>query len=456
MLENKNEQEQRQKLIAHLQELLKTSATKEFLSIFSEKDPDEIAQMLELLGNPDEIAQVLDNLPVSIAAETLVLLPGETISAVLDIFSAEKIAQLAQELPSDDATDLIGFLDKEKASQVLQKLPKQEREEIKSLITHPAETAGALMEKELEKLPGSYTVAQAIADLVRFGDEIDEIYQIYVVDYSGKLIGAIPIQRLLLVSPGLKLSDIATPVDVVVSVNSDKEYVADLFRRKDIVSAPVVDENGKLVGRITIDDVLDVVDNEASEDIYKMAGIEFAKEDTASAIHKIRTRISWILIAFLGEIVAGYVLKSFCSISKEFIACVVFAPLIMAMGGTTGIQSAAVVIRKLALSRHRIAKIHSTISKEISAGLVLGLLCSILAFGFGILWGSMKVGIIAGISLFLSMILSSMVGAALPAFLAKIKRDPAFAADPFITTFSDITSLAIYLFVAMGILMVWK
>lgn len=443
-----NEQEQRQNLIKHLREVLRVSATQELLAVLGEKDEDEIAQILELLGDSQEIANVLDNLPVSISAKTLVLLSGEIIPSVLEFLSLDKITRIVSELPSDDAADLLGFLTDERRSQVLQKLPKPESDEIRSLIVHPEETAGAIMEKELEKLPGSYTVAQAIADLVRFGDKIDEIYQIYVVDYQGKLLGSIPIQRLLLVSPVKKLSEIATPVDVVVSVNSDKEHVADLFRRKDIVSVPVVDESGKLVGRITIDDVLDVVDMEASEDIYKMAGIEVDEEDVAPTTHRVWTRIPWLLIVFVSEIVVGFVLKSFWSSVQELIFLVMFAPLIMAMGGIVGVQSSAIVIRKLVLSKHRLARIRPTIIKEISLNLLLGLLCSVLVFIVGVFVEGARLGIIAGVSLFLSMILSSSTGAILPTILSKFKKDPAFASEPFITTFSDILSLAIYFLVA--------
>ena len=305
------------------------------------------------------------------------------------------------------------------------------------------------MAHEVERLPGSYSVAQAVADFARFGDDIVEIFHIFITDDKGRLLGIVPVQKLLVSSPAAKLCEIAEKVEVVVPIDADKEYVADLFRRKDVISAPVVDREGKLLGRITIDDVLDVVDEEASEDLYKMVGMSVKEAET---VHDVRLRIPWLLVAFAGELLSGYILKYFSATLIEVILLVSFIPLIMALGGNVGMQAAAVMIRRIALSRWGHSHHGAAIFKEVLVGIVLGLLMGVLLIGVGFLWGEMRVGIIASIAIFSAMTVSATVGSVLPVLLSKMKSDPAFATGPLITTFNDIIGLIIYLLIATALL----
>ncbi len=436
---------QKNEILENLRELALSGNFAQIKSILGERSPDDIAEMLDKLDDAEAAANILSALGSEESAEALMMLYPELRAKVLQKLTPARISELIQELPSDDSADLIDELSEEQAEEVLSLLPADERQEIIELSAHPDESAGALMAHEVEQLPGSYTVAQAIADLVRFGDDIEEIFQIFITDEDGKLLGALPIQRLLVSSPASRLGDIADPVDVVVPVNADREQVADLFRRKDIVSAPVVDEDGKLLGRITIDDVLDVVDDEASEDIYKMVGIEVDEDET---VHDIRKRIPWLLIAFFGEIISGFVLKHFSSTLKQVILLASFIPIIMALGGNVGMQSAAVMIRRIALSRWGHSHHRKAVFKEIIAGILLGLITGALLLAVGILWGEPKVGVIAGIAIFIAMTISSSVGSMLPVVLSKVGTDPAFATGPFITTFNDVIGLFIYLSIA--------
>lgn len=428
-----------------LREAVADGDIEKLLLLLADSSPDDIAEMLDQIGDAEVAVSVLNALDSSNAAEIVMTLYPELRSKIIEILSPEQIAGLISELPSDDSADLLDELNEEQTEAVLELLPPERREELRELSAHPDESAGALMAHEVEKLPASYTVAQAIADLVRFGEDIEEIFQIFITDDEGRLLGTVPIQRLLVSSPISKLSEISDKVELVVPVTADKEHVADMFRRKDIVSAPVVDDEGKLLGRITIDDVLDVVDEEASEDLYKMVGIEVEEDET---VHDVRRRIPWLIIAFGGELVSGLVLRHFSATLRQTILLASFIPIIMALGGNVGMQSAAVMIRRIALSRWGHYHHKKAVFKEIIAGVILGLLTGALLCVVGLVWGEIKVGIIAGFAIFSAMTISSSVGSILPVVLSRLGTDPAFATGPFITTFNDVVGLFIYLLIA--------
>jgi len=436
-------------ILEQLDRLYESGDKEGVCKLVEELSPDSIAELLDILDDPSECQWILECMDDAIAAETLMLLYPELRIAIVERLSDEKLARYIAELPSDDAAELLREVDEKRWENILKLLPQELAEQLVELISHPGETAGAIMAHEVESLPGNYTVAQAIADLVRFGDDIEEIFQIFIVDDDGKLLGFVPIQRLLIAAPGQKLAEIAQPVDVVVPVDADREYVVDLFRRKDIVSAPVVDSEGKLLGRITIDDVLDVADEESSKDIYKLVGIEV---EEGGEIHDIRKRMPWLLVAFVGELVSGFVLKSFSSTIVHFVLLTSFIPLIMALGGNVGMQSAAVMIRKIALSRWG-TDIHSkTVLREIFAGFALGVITGGLLFLLGWFWGDLKVGFVAAVAIIIAMTISATVGSTLPVIFNKLGTDPAFATGPFITTFNDVIGLTIYMVVASVLL----
>ncbi|MCD6417882.1 magnesium transporter [bacterium] len=432
-------------IIERLRELAQEKNFLELKNFLSQYSPDDIAEMLDQLDDVELAVSVLDVLPLEDSADILMSIYPEFRTKILKVLPPEKIVKFIEELPSDDGADILDELEEEEVDEVLKLLPDEDEEKLRELSSHPEESAGSLMAHEVEQLPGSYTVAQAIADLVRFGDDIEEIFQIFITDEDGKLLGTVPIQRLLVSSPISRLSDIADRVEIVVPVNADKEQVADMFRRKDVVSAPVVDENGKLLGRITIDDVLDVVDEEASEDLYKMVGIEV---EEGEAVHDVRRRIPWLLVAFGGELISGFVLKHFSSTLRQTILLASFIPLIMALGGNVGMQSAAVMIRRITLSRWGHSHHRKAVVKEILSGIMLGLIMGVLLFAIGVFWGEARVGAIAAVSIFAAMTISASVGSTLPVVLSKIGVDPAFATGPFITTFNDVIGLFIYLLIA--------
>jgi len=334
--------------------------------------------------------------------------------------------------------------------EILEKLPEEEREELQQLTAHHEDSAGSLMAHEVEHLPGNYTVAQAIADLVRFGKDIEDVFHIFITDEDEKLIGVVPLQRLLIVSPNLRLSKVADEIDTVVRVDMDKEHVADMFRRKDIVSAPVVDAEGRLLGRITIDDILDVVDDEASEDFYRMVGINVAQDETA--VHHIRTRLSWFAIAFAGELAAGLILAHFAKTFESTILLVSFLPVIMAISGNSGVQSAAVMIRRIALSRWGHLHHKTALGKEVFTGFLLGICAAVLILASGVLFGEGRVGAVAALSALVATTVSTALSAYLPVLYSRYGADPAFATFPIISTISDLFSIAFYVICAVVLL----
>ncbi len=439
-------------LVERARQLVEDGDFRALSSFLAGRSPDEVAELIDKLDDPSCAAALLKAMDVADAADTLMSIYPELRSKVVMQMPLELLAKFVEELPSDDAVDLLGELDEELVDDVLALVSDEKADEVRELFAHPDETAGALMAHEVEKLPASYTVAQAIADLVRFGKDIEEIFQIFIVDEDGRLLGTVPIQRLLVSSPVARMADIADPVEVVVPVDADREWVADQFRRRDIVSAPVVDEEGRLLGRITIDDVLDVVDEEASEDLYKMVGIELEEEDVG--VHNIKHRIPWLLVAFGGELVSGMVLKHFSATIRQVVLLASFIPLIMALGGNVGMQSAAVMIRRIALSRWGHSHHGRAVAKEIIAGMLLGIITGAFLLAIGAAWGEVKVGIVAAVAIVVAMTVSATVGSSLPVVLSKLGADPAFATGPFITTFNDVCGLLIYMVIATLLLRV--
>ncbi|MCU0646329.1 MAG: magnesium transporter, partial [bacterium] len=291
------------------------------------------------------------------------------------------------------------------------------------------------------------TVDQAIEELRSKADEIEDIYYLYVVDESEKLVGVARLTDLILAKGTTEISEIMDRDVVSVTTDMDQEEVANLARRYDLVSIPVVDKIGRLLGRITFDDVADVMEEEASEDIQRMAGISDEEEFREKSIFRIsQVRLPWLLVGFSGELVSAYILHNFEASLNQIIAAAFFIPIIMAMGGNAGIQSSTIMVRGMATGEIGLYDIRRRLFREILVSVVNGLLCGLLLFVVVTFWLKLpKFGIILASVLMLVILNASFVGSLVPVILRKIKIDPAIATGPFITTSNDVLGLLIYL-----------
>ncbi len=424
----------------------------------SEKDGRMIKNIL-VGTHPADIATILQHLPEETREYVFSLLDADTASDVLmelDEVSKEKlIAELEQdrlteivdEMDSDDATDIVAELPEEVAQQILDSIDKQDSDEVKELLRHEEDTAGGIMALEFVAVREDMTVDDAIKEIRAKANEVDELYNVWVVDKQDKLVGVLSLKKLILARPNEKVKSIMNKDVISVPTDMDQEEVANIFRRYDLVSLPVVDAFGRLVGRITIDDVVDVMEEEASEDIQKMAGLSQEEEIRETSAFRISfLRLPWLMIAFVGELFSALVLNHFeASIQQVFIAAL-FIPLMMAMGGNTGIQAATIVVRGLALGELVPADLLKRLRKEFQVALVTGSVCGAILFVvISTFFGEFRFGVMLGVAMFVVIINASFVGASVPLILRKLGADPAIATGPFITTFNDVIGLFIYL-----------
>jgi magnesium transporter len=366
--------------------------------------------------------------------------------AVISGVATYEMVQILKRLPSDDVADILGSMSEEQSKEVLTLMGGQESQEAEALLKYPAETAGGIMTTKFFALREDTTVQEAIKRLQQ-AEDVEMVFYVYVVDKDRKLVGVASLRKLLLVPPPTTLREIMESHVIQVGTGIDQEEVARLVARYDLLALPVVDPEDRLVGIITVDDVIDVIREEATEDILKMAG---TKDDeyvfSGSTARIAGFRLPWLLTAVIGSLISGAILWHFRGTLQQVIVLTTFIPLIMAIGGNVGLQSSTIVIRGLATGRIEITNVWRVFRKEAKVALFIGILCGALIGGLSPLWhGNPAIGMVVGISIFSAVVMAAMVGTLVPLFFKWIKVDPAVAAGPFVTTTSDITGNAIYL-----------
>jgi magnesium transporter len=318
-------------------------------------------------------------------------------------------------------------------------------------LAHEEDTAGGIMALELVAMPQDCTVEDAINEIRKKADEIDTINHVYVVDNNRCLVGIIPLKKLLLAELYTPLSEIMNRDVISVQAGTDQEEVANLARKYDLLSVPVVDAQGRLVGRITYDDIVDVIKEEAEEDLSRVAGVTEDEEPRETSIfHISRIRLPWLIVGLFGEILAATVLTNFSTALDKVISLVFFIPVITAMGGNAGIQASAIVVRGLATGEIDLNDTLRRLGKEFRVAVLNGLLCGAVIFLVVSLgWKNPRIGLLIGASLMIVIMSASIVGGTVPLALKRFNVDPAIAIGPFITISNDILGLLIYMWIAM-------
>jgi len=444
---------------------------KQFFQILHEqieagRDRDLIAQLGELRAA--DIAEVVENLRIDdanylyrllendIKADVLMELDEEKRTELLSGMTAGEIAEeVLENLDSDDAADVMSELPKSKAEEVIQLLDDIEQaSDIRDLLNYEEGTAGAMMAKELVKVQAEWTVNRAIREIRRQAEELEQVYTVYVVDPLGKLTGRLSLKHLLLnaESTRTKIQEIQETEDIItIGDLESSEKATKLMERYDLVALPVVNHEHELVGRITIDDAVDVMLEDAERDYQLASGISEDVESRDSVLTLTRARLPWLLIGMVGGIGGAYVIGAF-DIQKNA-EMALFIPLIAAMGGNVGVQSAAIVVQGLASSNMGTQNMVSRLYKELGVGIINGLICGLLILGSSFLLGfGTALSITVSVSLIFVIIFAALFGTFVPLMLNRYRIDPALATGPFITTVNDIIGLMIYF--AVGTLIV--
>ncbi len=432
--------------------LIESNNSKELSGIIADLHFADITEIIEYLSDND--AHILfDLLNEEKSAAVLIELEDDTRKKLLSELTAKEIAEeVIDNLESDDAADLIGELSEDKKEEVLSHIEDIEHaSDISDLLSYPEDTAGGLMAKELIKVNENWNTLQCLGEMRKQAENVKQVHTIYVVDDNEKLLGSLSLKQLLLAENGSVIKSIVTTDIVSVNVNEDDENVANIMNKYDLIALPVVDDLNKLIGKITFDDVMDVVKEEAEKDYQMASGISEDVESRDSVWGLTRARLPWLLIGMIGGLLGAKVIGVF-DLENNF-ELAFFIPLIAAMGGNVGVQSAAIVVQGLANDSLKMENLFQKLIKELGVGLLNGIICSVVILGaaFGLGYG-MGLSLTVSISLLVVIVFSALFGTFVPLILEKYKIDPALATGPFITTANDILGLFIYFMIGQAIL----
>jgi magnesium transporter len=395
---------------------------------------------------------VFELLTADQASEVLPELDDFTRDALLTELEARRLSEIVDEMASDEAAEIVAELPEDVAESVLRTIDAEDSAEVRELLEHEEETAGRIMQLELVSVAENSTVDEAIQAVRHQAEEVQNLYNVYAVDAEGRLSGVLSLKRLVLSRPTTVVGDIMNREVISVHERVDQEDVAHMFRRYDLVAIPVVDDQNRLIGRVTVDDALEILEEEVTEDIHRMAGLDPEEEHReTSALRASRARLPWLVLGMLGGIAAALVLARHESSLDRMLGLAFFVPIVMAMGGNSGFQASTIVIRGLAIGEISARDIGTRLLRELRVGILNGLFCSLLLSPVLWLWrGPIEAAIICS-SLLAVIVVAAGIGAVVPVVLHRFRIDPGLATGPFITTSNDIIALAIYLTIAVQI-----
>jgi magnesium transporter len=372
---------------------------------------------------------------------------------LIEEMPVEDIVKVLESMPADDVADILGRLPEDRSQEILDKMKKAESEEVEDLLRYDDDTAGGIMVPDFIALKEDVTAKEAIESLQKEHSDVEMAFYLYVVDEYGKLVGVSSLRQLVVVAPDTCLKEFMSTDVFSVRTDMDQEEVARIVARYDILAVPVVDDANRLVGVVTVDDVIDILRKEATEDILKMAGVGEEFVETKSIFKSTRIRLPWLFASCVGGLFAFYIIGKFESSILKYAYLAAFIPVIMGMGGNIGTQSSTIVVRGLATGRLHVRDIWSVVMKELSVGVILGsvygaLIGSVAQFRYSML----ALAVSVTLAVISSMSVAALVGSLVPMAFARINIDPAVATGPFVTTAIDIISVFFYFKIATTLL----
>ena len=424
----------------------------EIIELFAEVHFADIAEVLEEVSF-DEAIYIIKLLDSEKTSEVLTELDEDTRENILENLSAKEIAEEIGEMDSDDAADIVGELSPERQKRVINALEDDElAADIKELLSYADNTAGALMAKELVKVYETWTVAGCMRRIRGQAQEVTRVHSIYVVDLEDKLVGRLSLKDLIVAKSDQKISEISKATVDAVNVNEHDEEVAKIMVKYDLEAIPVVNDNNILLGRITIDDIVDVLKEEADKDYQMAAGLTQDVDSDDSIFELTKARLPWLFLGLIGGVGAFIIMEGFQDVFTTYASLFFFTPLIAAMAGNVGVQSSAIIVQGLANDDVK-GSINSRLLKEMLLATLNGAILALFLFLF--VWvyeGKIDLALAISVSLVVVIIIAGLIGTFVPLFLNKRGIDPAIATGPFITTSNDIFGILIYFMIAKMIL----
>ncbi len=442
----------RREAMGELEELIKggdVAALDGFVAILHPADLASLFGMLDRKLWPQVIAR-LDTARISDLMEEL---PDHLRDDLAEHLPHQQLTEAIEEMASDDAADVLGDLPAPLARNLIESLPVDDRRDVETLLKYAEDTAGGLMQTELVRVPESATVDEAVGAIRAQAEDVGPFHFVYVVDSKWKLEGVLDLGSLILAAPDLPISELVSTDLHVVTPEVDQEEVAQMFKRYDLVALPVVDSRGRLLGRILHDDAVDVLEEEADQDIMHMAGAGAAEPElvyTDQLLKIASVRLPWLLATLVGLTVPALLVWAFQVSFPHMMALVPFVPVIGAMGGNVGAQSSTIVVRGFATGRVDFHNLGNFLGKELVISTLMGLACGALSGLVAIIWhGDIMLSVTVTVSMVLAIIASALLGVLVPYFFRLIKVDPAIAAGPAVTTIDDIIAIGIYYIAAL-------
>jgi len=436
-----------------LNEEIKNERSSNAIAMLNDLHPADIADVLEELEN-DHARYIFMQLEPSKAADILAEIEEDDIERFLKSVPGEIIAnELIGKMDSDDATDVLQSIPTQLKDDILSHLEDFEHAgDIADLLTYDENTAGGLMAKELFKVKDSWDVNTCITELRRQDEELNDAFYVYVTDDSDIFLGVLPIKKLILNHGKVRVHDLLESDAIAVKTDTRREEVANIMDKYALFALPVLDSINRLVGRITIDDVVDVIREEAEKDYQMISGITQDVESSDSTFKQSKARIPWLLIGMIGGIFGSRIIGLFENEIHHFAGLALFLPLIAAMGGNVGVQSSSIIVQSIANNTLGHESNAKKLGKEFLGGMLNGIICSGIIFLYNLFFGSsFALTLAVSMALFTVIISASILGTFIPLILHRFKIDPALATGPFITTINDITGLFIYLLIARSL-----
>jgi magnesium transporter len=416
-------------------------------NILNRLHPSDIAGLLSELPEPvrRDAFKTVYKRNLSLASESISELGPERSAAILSDLSPQEISAVLQELDPDDAAAFVSDLPEDLQEVILGAMRSKEASEVEDLLQYPEETAGRIMNPKVFSLHESTTVGEAIGRLQDAGD-LEMVFYIYVVDDKGKLLGVLSLRQLLLKRPETELKDIMETDVIRVTTDTDQEEVSQLVASYNVLAIPVVDPQNTLVGVITVDDVIDVIKDEATEDIYRMAGLDTDERVFTAPSTSVARRIPWLVVNLATAFLAATVVSQFEGTIRQFAFLAVFMPIVPLLGGNAGNQTLTVMVRGIALGELSWANSRKALVKEVIVGAVNGVVIGVLVGVVAYLWkGNPWLGVVLGLAMVGTLLVAAFMGTLVPLFLRFMKVDPALASSVFVTTATDVAGFLLFL-----------
>ena len=438
-----------------IERLFEPGAEPALRSYISLLHPADVAELFKFVES-ERWLQITSLLSPEHLGEVLTHVDERYLESLTELLRPERLVEAVEELETDDAADLLQEMDQGRARDVLAKLDEDDRTELNTLLAYPDDSAGGLMQTEVCSVEYSLTVRHAIEAVRECVQLVDDVHAVYLVDDGGVLTGVVGLEALVLASEETPLSQLSESVEKILTADLDQEEVARVFRKYDVAILPVVTQEGVLVGRITFDDIHDVIVEEATEDVMAMAGASGDGEDLVytNQVGKITLfRLPWLISSLLGALITTQLIPLFSSVPGDTIVLASFVPVVMAMTGNMGSQTAMIITRGFAIGKVEMSNVTKSLIRETTVGLLMGISAGIVVFIFTFLvYDNLRLGIAVGASMVASMASAATAGTLAPTAFKKLGVDPAIAAGPFVTTVCDVLGVAAYLLVAILVL----